>query len=116
LSARPLDDFSEVHTYRFSHPQRRFQSGIPQAALDITYHLRRKAGCLCNEVFGQLAPLPFLLQQNESLRGQGLGISAHPSFLQKKGIDAEFHYGEIQSCLQRRHCFSPKKICIKNSP
>lgn len=78
LVARSLNDVLEINIQGFSHSQHCLQGGIPFAGFNVGNHLRRKAGFLGNEVFGELAPLALLLKQRNGFHTQGLGVSTHP--------------------------------------
>jgi CheY-like chemotaxis protein len=105
FSASAFDDVLEFNIHGLCHSQHGFQCGISVAIFDIGNHLRRKAGLLGNEVFGELAAFPFRLEQGDRLHANGLGLSIHAQGIQKKSVDNTFHYGEIvrvvmQNCVE----------------
>jgi hypothetical protein len=95
FAPRSFDYVLEFNIHGLGHSQHGFQRGISFAVFDVGDHLRREAGFLGDEVFGQLAPLALLLKQRNGFDTQGLGVSIHPPLLQKKTVDSTFHYGEI---------------------
>jgi len=100
---RLSDEFFKFNVHRRSHPQNGFQSWIAEAAFDVADHLRRQAGFLRDEVFGQLAPLPLHFEQRDRLDANGLCFSIHRLFLHKKSVDSTFHHSAIISRCAKWH-------------